>query len=129
VEALADQPFVMPSRVAAEGLRRDIEEACAGAGFRPRISRETRSLSAVLLLVAAGAGVALIPASVAHLYPVPGVHYARLAEPSPVTTAGMAWRPGGNSRVVEEFMEITRDVARSHEGDEDVWPERHIVSE
>ena len=128
VNALADEAFVLPSRVAAEGLRRDIEEACADAGFRPRASREAGSLSAVLLLVAAGAGVALVPASVAHLYPVPGVHYCHLAEPTPVTTAGMAWRPDGTSGVVGQFMEITREVARSHEGDEDVWPERHIVS-
>jgi DNA-binding transcriptional LysR family regulator len=124
---LSSEHFVMPTHTAAEGLRHDIDEACSNAGFRPRVSRETSPLSAVLLLVAAGAGVAVIPASVAHLYPVPGLHYARLTDPEPVTTAGVAWRRGEDSRIVEKFLQVTRDLARSHSGDQDVWPERHIV--
>lgn len=125
--ALASEPFVMPSRLAAEGLRRDIDRACADAGFHPNVSREASPLSAVLLLVAASAGVALIPSSVAHLYPVPGVGYAELAPPVPVTTAGIAWRPGEASRIVEQFLEVTRAVARSRSGAVDVWPGRRAV--
>jgi len=86
---LAGEAFVMPADQAAPGVRRDIDAACAQAGFVPNIAREISPHTAVLLLVAAGVGVALVPASVAHSYPVPGIDYAQLSGP-PVTTAGMA---------------------------------------
>lgn len=123
---LADEDFVMPSLAAAEGLRRDIDRECRDAGFTPRVHRETSPLTTVLLLVAAGAGVALIPASVAHQYPVPGIDYAHLKDPVPVTTAGIAWRPDDPSTIVTNFIDVIDSLARAHAGSEDTWPERHV---
>jgi DNA-binding transcriptional LysR family regulator len=47
---LAGEPFVLPTYAATQGLRRDIDAACAAAGFTPCLGRETSPLSAVLLL-------------------------------------------------------------------------------
>lgn len=124
---LAEEHFVLPTYSAAQGLRRDIEIACRNAGFSPKVTRETSPLTAVLLLVAAGVGAALVPTSVTYSYPVPGVNFVRLSEPTPVTAAGMAWRPSNNSAILHGFLEITRDLARTYEGKTDVWPERHIL--
>lgn len=124
---LHQERFVLPAHAAAPGLRRDIEAACSAAGFELRVAREASPLTAVLLHVAARVGVALVPASVAHSYPVPGVSYAPLSDPPPATTAGMAWRPNDPSSIVGNFLAVTRDLARHNEGRPDVWPERHVV--
>jgi len=56
------------------------ERACGLAGFRPRVVAYSMDFAAQLALVAAGAGVALVPALAAQ--PVPaGVHLAALAAP------------------------------------------------
>lgn len=125
---LAGEPFVMPTAFAAAGMRKDILAACQAAGFTPTVTQEASPLAAVLLLVAAGVGVALIPASVAHQFPVPGVRYVNLLGPGPVTTAGIAWRPGESSPPVQAFVAITRALARGKAGETDVWPERHFVT-
>lgn len=126
---LGDQDFVMPSLVAAEGLRRDIDRECREAGFTPRVRRESSALTTVLLLVAARVGVALVPASVAHQYPVPGVDYAHLRDPVPVTTAGIAWRPDDKSTIVANFVDVIDAIAQAQAGTKDTWPERHVVNE
>jgi DNA-binding transcriptional LysR family regulator len=122
---LADEAFVVPTYQAAQGLRRDIDAACAVAGFTPTVAREISPLTAVLLLVAAGAGVALLPAGVARSYPAPGVEFATLDGP-PTTTIGMAWRHGESSQITTNFLDVTRHVARDKAGQPDVWPERRV---
>jgi DNA-binding transcriptional LysR family regulator len=125
---LAGEDFVMPSRVAAEGLRRDIDRECRAAGFTPRVVRDASPLTTVLLHVAGHAGVALVPASMMHQYPVPGIDYAPLRDPVPVTTAGIVWRPDGLSTLASNFISVIDDIAESQSGGEDIWPER-IVDE
>jgi len=122
---LAGEAFVMPAYEAAQGVRRDIDAACAEAGFAPNVSREVSPLTSVLLLVAAGLGVALVPASVAHSYPVPGIDYAQLSGP-PTTTAGMVWRRNESSQLIDNFLEVTRQVAADQDHQPDVWPERQV---
>ena len=126
---LAGEDFVMPTLAAAEGLRRDIDRECRAAGFTARVCREASPLTTVLLLVAAGAGVALVPASVAHQYPVPGIDYAHLKAPAPVTTAGIAWRPDDASKIVANFLDVIEDLAQAQMGARDVWPERQVSTD
>lgn len=110
---LADRDFVMPALAAAEGLRRDIDRECRIAGFNPRVSRETSPLTTVLLLVAAGAGVAIVPASVARQHPLPGIDYVQLQHPVPTTTAGIAWRPDDASTTIANFVAVIGDIAQA----------------
>ena len=57
-----------------------VERACASAGFRPRVAAEATDFSVQLALVAAGVGVALVPALAATRVP-DGVVLRRPAEP------------------------------------------------
>ncbi|HET9078098.1 MAG TPA: LysR substrate-binding domain-containing protein [Acidimicrobiales bacterium] len=122
---LAGEAFVLPSPSGAPGLRRDIEGACASHRFEPTVAREANSVTAILLLVAAGAGLGLIPASIAHSYPVPGVVYTKFVDP-PRTNAGMAWRSREASAIANRLLETTRRVAADHQHQPDVWPERRV---
>lgn len=56
---LAQEPFV--AMASGYGLRQILDEACAAAGFSPRIAVECQELDTVAGLVAAGVGVALLP--------------------------------------------------------------------
>lgn len=126
---LAPERFVLPTARAAQGLRKDIDDAFHAAGVEVEVVRETSPLSATLLLVAAGLGVAVVPASVAHQFPVPGVAFIMLTEPVPVTSAGVAWRTDDPSKLVQNFLSLTRDLAKYAEGKADVWQERRVVTE
>jgi DNA-binding transcriptional LysR family regulator len=125
LEDLAGEALVLPAFAGARGLRRDIDAACAAARFDPTVAREASSVTAILLLVAAGAGVGLIPASIAHTYPVPGVVFTRFTDP-PHTNAGMAWRSRETSVIVTRLLDTTRRVAADHQHQPDVWPERQV---
>jgi DNA-binding transcriptional LysR family regulator len=59
--ALRDEPFVCLTH--ASRLRHVLEAACAQAGFAPRIVAETTDLAVMVMLVAEGVGVALLPRS------------------------------------------------------------------
>ncbi|MER5437831.1 LysR substrate-binding domain-containing protein [Streptomyces sp. NPDC002790] len=78
--ALADEPFVVhPSRSRSSMYDR-VLSACEGAGFRPHSLTEVGETATLVVFVAAGHGVALVPQSVRSLN-LDGVTYVPLAEP------------------------------------------------
>jgi DNA-binding transcriptional LysR family regulator len=76
--ALGGEPFLAPrdTTSCAEMIRR----ACARAGFVPRVVARASDFQVLLSLVAAGAGVTLVPALAARRLP-PGVELLRPADP------------------------------------------------
>lgn len=81
--ALAGDAFIGTPRQLGIGFHDQIIGLCRLAGFSPRIVQEARQMQTVASLVAAGLGVALIPASLA-LMPRAGVAFRPIAvEASP----------------------------------------------
>nr|WP_315847215.1 LysR substrate-binding domain-containing protein [uncultured Achromobacter sp.] len=64
--ALKDEPFVASPRRLGQGFHDQLIQLCQTAGFVPRVAQEARQLQTVVALVAAGFGVALLPASLAQ---------------------------------------------------------------
>jgi len=60
---LAAEPFVMISAEAAPAYHSCVHRLCFEAGFRPRVVQEAVRAQAVAALTVAGAGVAILPAS------------------------------------------------------------------
>ena len=112
---LSGQTLLVPTLESARGLRQDIEAAMSSVRLAPRGVREATSPTAMLLLVAAGAGSALVPASVARSFPLPGVEFRSLVQ-APTTSGGMCWRRGDTSSVVAAFLETTREVVENAPG-------------
>lgn len=112
LSGLAGDTVIVPAFQTARGLRDDIEGAFTAAGLTLRSVREATSPTAMLLLVAAGAGVALVPASVARSFPLPGVDFQALAS-RPTTSGGMCWRRGDSSRILANFLDTTRSLVAS----------------
>lgn len=64
---LAGESLVAISREAAPAFNVFVREICGRAGFRPRIVLESPRAQAVAVMVAAGMGIALLPASLARV--------------------------------------------------------------
>jgi DNA-binding transcriptional LysR family regulator len=78
LRSLASQPFLAPrSKTSCAEM---IQRACARAGFVPRVVARASDFQVLLSLVAAGAGVTLVPRLAAR-YPPAGVRLIQPAEP------------------------------------------------
>jgi len=65
LKELADESFIAVSSESAPAFANHVRDLCAMAGFRPRIILESPRAQAVALMVAAGSGIALLPAALA----------------------------------------------------------------
>jgi DNA-binding transcriptional LysR family regulator len=106
---LAREPFVMFPRHAGPGLHDLVTDACERAGFTPRVEQEAVQMPTIVSLVAAGMGVALVPASLQHMRRT-GVVYRPLAGASPRVEVGLAWRAADRSPVLAAFVAHARDA-------------------
>ncbi|KAK0349460.1 hypothetical protein LTR94_033043, partial [Friedmanniomyces endolithicus] len=80
---LAADPFILYPRDNGRLLYDAIIAACGRAGFSPRIAQEAPQMASTVNLVAAGVGIALVPASMRQIRS-PGVAYAQLTGTPPV---------------------------------------------
>jgi len=92
LEQLHEDFFLGISEVTYSEACRHVMDACARAGFRPRILEMVERGYTILGLVAGQSGVALLPESLRAL-PHPGVVFRPLADP-PVADLYLAWRAG-----------------------------------
>ncbi|WP_454721278.1 MULTISPECIES: LysR family transcriptional regulator [Cupriavidus] len=79
LRALAADDFILVRRPGAPGMYGDLLNVCEQLGFTPRIGMEVERMLSNLNLVAAGAGVSVVPASMAGLNPH-GVAYLPMQE-------------------------------------------------
>ena len=83
------------------------------AGISFKIAQEVNQLHAMIGLVGAALGVALVPTSVARLR-LDGVVYRPLAvADAPNAELAIAWRTGNNSRTLERFVAVANRFAAS----------------
>jgi DNA-binding transcriptional LysR family regulator len=111
LEELAEEPFVTYPSHFRSVLHDAVEEACARHGFRPRVALEVSETATLVSFVAAGMGVSLVPASVAHMT-VAGAVYLPLVDEAAEVELAVAWRRDDDGPVVARALEvIRRDVA------------------
>ena len=109
---LAGESFVMFPRTAGFVFHDLIMGFCQRAGFAPRVAQEVNQTHAVIGLVSAGLGVALVPAS-AQKIALAGVEYRPLREATPLAQVSVAWRRADASPVVAAFLQVARLAARN----------------
>ena len=103
---LQDQDFVAcpPDSV----LYRAGTDLCRRAGFQPRIARVAGGTSALLSFVAAGGGVAVVPAGLRAVQ-LAGVVYREL-EHAPELELAVAWRREDRSALLHRFLDLVADL-------------------
>jgi DNA-binding transcriptional LysR family regulator len=109
---LSAERFIVYPRTNGRRLYDAVIAACGKAGFSPRIVQEAPQLASTVNLVAAGVGVALVPASMRHIH-APGVAYVQLQDPVPL--ASMALIQGPDllmTASVRNFIRCLEDAKR-----------------
>jgi DNA-binding transcriptional LysR family regulator len=101
---LAAEPFVMHFSGHRSSMHEHVLAACAAAGFRPASIMEVGETVTLVVFVAAGLGVALVPEPVRSLA-LDGVSYVELAAPATVEL-GLATRAGDTSPAIRRVAEI-----------------------
>ena len=107
VAMLADEPFVLQARSFGPGSHDQILAVCRSAGFSPRVVQEG-SQAEVASLVASGAGVAIVPASLRAIRRA-GVLYRPLHE-RPMTQLDVVWRKGAALPVLNAFLAEVQQI-------------------
>jgi DNA-binding transcriptional LysR family regulator len=94
--ALRDEPFITYPSQHRSVVYEAVLDACGDAGFALARTQEVAETSTLVSLVAAGLGVALVPASVQHLQ-VTGARYLPLAGTTREVELALATRAGDRS--------------------------------
>ncbi|HJW04186.1 MAG TPA: LysR substrate-binding domain-containing protein [Azospira sp.] len=101
---LADSPFVFAVHRERGGLARRVTDLCLERGFTPLLAPVTSRKTAMLNLVAAGFGVAVVPAAMAALA-TPGVVFRPLADADAMAQVALLL-PASPSPLAELFAGV-----------------------
>jgi DNA-binding transcriptional LysR family regulator len=107
---LANDVFVSLPREPATGFYDQLIGLCRAAGFSPAIRQEAPQLPAVLTLVAAGLGVAVVPCCVCAQWRSQ-IAFRPLAEPASIDVT-IIWRADNESPVLAAFCEAVHRESR-----------------
>jgi DNA-binding transcriptional LysR family regulator len=110
--ALAAETFIVYRRRSGPGLYDAIFAACHATGFSPLVGQEAPRIVSTLNLVAAGLGIAIVPASLQRMQ-MDGVVYRRLAGTQPRAPLLLATRRGDTSAVIRHFLDLVKRTART----------------
>lgn len=113
LQALADEPFVLPSPEIVPSYGQIIT-LCQQVGFSPKVVQEATWTITVLSLVAGGVGVALLPANVQNLQRK-GVVYRAILGQNLTRQIAVIWRQDDSSVILQEFLKVIQDVTQIQE--------------
>ncbi len=109
---LGDENLILVRRPGAPGLYANLLSICAAAGARPKVVAEVERMMTSLNLVAAGAGITVVPASMQGAHPH-AIAYRPLRRDvrldAPIT---LVYREGEMNRSVATFVSLARSIAR-----------------
>ena len=106
---LAGETLVVLMRDTAPGLFTNILSTCAQHGFEPAAIEEAAGEDAVMGLVAAGVGVAIVPDSWAAIR-IPGAVTRRLSPAGAGATLRLFHRADNDSRLVRAMVECAKAI-------------------
>lgn len=106
---VAGDPFVVQPRELAATLYDRLLRLAAKAGFHPVIRQQAQQINGLLALVAAGIGLALVPASM-QVVKLTGVSYVPLADPDAYLILAVASQAEKPSPVVLQFLETVAEA-------------------
>ena len=106
---VAGDPFVVQPHELAATLYDRLMRLAAKAGFHPVIRQHAQQINGLLALVAAGIGMALVPASM-QVVKLAGVSYVPLGDPDAYLLLAVASQVDSTSPVVQQFLETVNQA-------------------
>jgi DNA-binding transcriptional LysR family regulator len=107
---VAGDAFVSQPRELASTLYDRLVKLAAKAGFKPTISQHAQQINGLLALVAAGLGLALVPASMRAVR-LAGVSYVPLEDADAYLLLAVASRVDDQSPVLHQFLSTVAEAA------------------
>ena len=104
--SLAEEPFVLLPRYRNRIVHDRIVDSCRDAGFYPNVTEEAFPLSSVMLLVAAGLGISIVPAFVSKVLCQRDLTFRPFEDPSPSVGLSVAWRTKEPSPMLRLFVDL-----------------------
>ncbi|MFI7465972.1 LysR substrate-binding domain-containing protein [Nonomuraea sp. NPDC049646] len=111
----ARHDFLRLARERGPGLARQINHLCTAVAVRPAVVQEARDLQTVLALVAAGAGVAFVPASARRIAP-PAVTITPIRHPAAEWQIAVVWKDGRPGPLTTGFLDLVREHGHPEAG-------------
>jgi DNA-binding transcriptional LysR family regulator len=108
---LKNEAFIMYPRQAGTGIYWQVMNLCTAAGFRPRVVREVLESSTIIGLVAAGVGIAIVPADM-NCIQFSGVVYRRIIDSGAYSTLHLAKREGDRNERLRSLYRVLKQFAR-----------------
>ncbi|MGG6265458.1 LysR substrate-binding domain-containing protein [Leptolyngbya sp. AN03gr2] len=108
---LAEESFILFPAKMGPVFYEQIIHLCQQAGFRPKVAQEAVQMHTIVGLVAAGLGIAIVPASLQNFHRS-GVIYRPLQEQIPNTGLYLGWRQHDSSPVIKAFLNLARRIAK-----------------
>lgn len=108
---LKNEAFIMYPRQAGTGIYWQVMNLCTTAGFRPRVVREVLESSTIIGLVAAGVGIAVVPADM-NCIQFSGVVYRKIVDSGAFSALHLARREGDRSEHLRSLFRVLQQYAR-----------------
>lgn len=109
VADLAHEEFISLPRATGPSFQAQILGFCRAAGFCPAVLREVGDSQAMMGMVGAGMGVAIVPEPVRHLQ-TDGVEYRYLNDLSQRADIAVAWKRDDANPLVDQFVVAARSA-------------------
>jgi DNA-binding transcriptional LysR family regulator len=116
---LADESFILFPAKMGPIFYEQIIHLCQQAGFRPKVAQEAVQMETIVGLVAAGLGIAIVPASMQNFHRS-GVIYRSLQEQIPKTGLYLTWRQHDSSPVISAFLSLARQTTKGESNHDDM---------
>ena len=107
---LDHRPLIRLTPARGPGLTEQITQFLDHIGAHPAVTQEADDLQTVLALVAAGAGVAIVPESARIIAP-PRVHVTAIIDPTASWRVGVVWNPANETPTLRAFLRSLRQSA------------------
>jgi DNA-binding transcriptional LysR family regulator len=111
LSTLADELFILFPAKMGPVFYEQIIHSCQQAGFRPKVAQEAVQMQTIVALVAAGLGIAIVPASMQNFHRS-GVIYRPLQEQISKTGLYLTWRQHDFSPVISAFLNLARKTTQ-----------------
>jgi DNA-binding transcriptional LysR family regulator len=108
---LKNESFIMYPRGAGTGIYWQVIDLCTAAGFRPRVVREVIESSTIIGLVAAGVGIAIVPADM-NCIQFSGVVYRRITDTGAYSALHLAQRGADRNEHLASLRKVLQQFAR-----------------
>ncbi|MBD2309127.1 LysR family transcriptional regulator [Chroococcidiopsis sp. FACHB-1243] len=118
LSTLAAELFILFPAKMGPVFYEQIIHICQQAGFRPQVAQEAVQMQTIVGLVAAGLGIAFVPASLQNFHRS-GVIYRPLQEQTPKTGLYLTWRQHDPSPVIKAFLGLARKTTQSESNCDD----------